>query len=132
MYRFITALVITTLATAAVGETYDCTMTRKGSDGFIGDRMVLSVDPETGGGAALDWAVYAVHKTPIPVDLTQTSADRWRFKYTVRNVPVGNEGAGIVSYTVRLNTARMRVSVTGRLHGYDNNITGSGQCTKVK
>ena len=129
--RFLLTVGAALLASSLAAETFDCTMTSKGIGGFIGNRMLLSVDPETGEGAALDGAIFSVHGKAVPVETTRTSSVRWRFKYTVEGVPVSNEGTGIVSYTVHLNTQRMRVNVSGRLHGFDNQISGSGRCERV-
>ena len=113
------------------GETYECAMRSQGSGGWIGPVMFLTIDRGSERGVVMDAVIYAAHGIPIEVDTTRRSDTLWVFRWTVEDVPMLNEGSGTVRYRASLNTATRKVRVTGVLLGYDNNISGSGDCRDI-
>lgn len=119
-------------ALPALAQSYDCTTTRFGSGGFVSDRIILGLDRAANAGSAYDYFIDQVHDAPIPVDLTKRSDTSYKFDWKLRNVEVSNEGSGVLSHTVTLNTAALTYTLRGRLHGYDNHISASGTCKVIK
>lgn len=130
MIRFFVFL--TTLAGPASAQVYDCAITGKGPGGWMGDRIILAVDPKTGGGSALDAAINEIHQMPIPVDTERTKANKWVLRWEVFGVKSYNGNRETVSYRATLDTAARKVRIRGTLKGYDNEISGWGPCLVVK
>lgn len=120
------------IATGAGADVYECTTTQFGNGGFVGEGYFLAFDRQAKAGSVLDWAIQQVHKAPIPVDVFNPSPSRWQFRYTVIGVQTSNSGSAKVSYRIGLNTQTNRFRISGRLHGYDNRITGRGTCRRVE
>lgn len=98
----------------------------------MGDRVILAVDPKTGGGSAIDYAINEVHKRPIPVNTKRVKANRWELRWEVYGVKSYNGQRETVSYKATLDTASRKVRIRGNLRGYDNVISGWGKCEIVK
>lgn len=131
--RFPIALaVFSLLPLAGMAQTFDCSTTRFGPDGFVSDKVFLGLDRDANAGSAYDYFINQVHKAPIPVELTKRSETSFQFKWRLSGVTISNEGSGVLTHTVTLNTARQTFTVRGRLHGYENVIRGEGTCTVVK
>lgn len=129
--RFISVICAVLFTSSAYAEAYECQMRHKGTGGWIGDNIVLAMDREEEVGGALDWAIYEVHKTAIPVDVKKRKDHVWRFQWSVQGIKAANAGIQKLTYTAVLNTKRKAVSVRGRLHGSDNQISGSGPCKRI-
>ena len=129
--KFLSVVFSLALAGAAQAQTFECEMTNKGSGGWIGNKMLFSIEPEEGVGAVLDWAIQEVHKAPIPVRVVKRSSTSWKFFWNVKGVKSANIGKAALNYNATLDTKRMRVRVNGALAGYDNNISGNGPCKIV-
>lgn len=130
--RSLPILLATGLATAGRSDVYECKTTHFGNGGWIGNGYILAFDREAVAGSVYGWAIHEVHQTPIPVDVRNPSPIRWEFRYSVSGVKPTNSGSTKVSYKVVLNTRTNRFLISGRLHGSDNNISGSGTCKRVK
>lgn len=132
MRNQVLAIALALLATPGLSETYDCTTTNYGSDGWISDRIILGLDREAEVGSAFDYYINEVHKAPIPVTLKKRNETSYRFDWKLRNVKSNNSGSAILSHIVILNTSARTFTIRGRLHGYDNVIRGNGTCEVVK
>ncbi len=116
----------------ALAETYKCTATNFGVGGWVSSEIILEFDTATLQAYAIDAAIYEVHKKPVPVRFRRRSDTSLIFNWTVRGVKSRNAEKAIISYKVTLFTDRNKFTLSGRLHGYDNVISASGTCAKLK
>jgi hypothetical protein len=132
MKRFLltAALIAAPLATAA--ESYDCTTTNFGRGGWVPERIILGYDAKAKAGSAFDAMINHIHKAPIPVEFSQRSDTSYIFKWRLEGLKATNGGPGINTYKVTLFTARNKFTLSGRRHGYDNVISASGTCKRIK
>lgn len=133
-FKIASCLVLSAVAAgaSAKGVTYKCEMYNQGVGGWVGERMFLSIDPETGVGAVYDAALALAEKPPLPVTVTVRSPTLFKYRWEVEGVPSGNVGKARLSYSALLNTKTGRVTLSGRLFGYDNQISGAGRCAPIK
>ncbi|MEH6521260.1 hypothetical protein [Sulfitobacter sp.] len=117
---------------AAAAESYECTTESYGSGGWVSNVMILGVDREKNVGSAFDFAIQEVHKAPIPVKFKKWSDNRFQFNWTVKGIQTSNSGSSIISYKVTLRPNSGKFTLSGRLHGSDNVISGSGTCEMIK
>lgn len=124
--------VLAILGTPVLSESYDCTTTKYGTGGWVSNRIILGLDRKANAGSAFDYFIKETKKAPIPVTLKKRSDTSYQFDWKLRNVKVSSSGSDILSHTVVLNTQAMTFTIRGRLHGYDNLISGSGTCKIIK
>ncbi len=117
---------------AAAAESYKCTTTNFGVDGWVPPVIILGVDQEANVGSAFDSGIQEVHKAPIPVKFKKWSDNRYQFNWTVKGIKSSNAGGGTMSYKVTLRPQSGTFTLSGLLHGYDNVISGSGTCELIK
>ncbi|MFT6676769.1 MAG: hypothetical protein ACJAVM_002974 [Sulfitobacter sp.] len=132
MKWFLFAAAALALPLAAAAETYDCETKNFGRGGWVPERIVLDYDTKAGVGTALDGLIKHLHGKPIPVEWSKRSDTSFIFRWTLKGLKATNGGTGINTYKVTLFTAQNKFSLSGRRHGYDNVISGSGTCKRVK
>lgn len=130
--RLPTIVLAAALATGAGADVYDCTTSNFGAGGWVGERYILAFERDEVVGSVLGPVIQQVHKGPIPVDVRNPSPIRWEFRYTVVGVQTSNAGSTRITYKIVLNTQTNRFLLSGVLHGYDNQISGSGACRRVE
>lgn len=117
---------------AAAAESYKCTTTNFGVDGWVPPVIILGVDQEANVGSAFDGYINSVHKAPIPVKFKKWSGARYQFNWKLKDVDISNDGSSTVSYKVTLRPKKGEFTLSAQLHGYDNVISGSGTCEMIK
>lgn len=117
---------------AAAAESYKCTTTNFGVDGWVPPVIILGFDQEANVGSAFDALINSVHKAPIPVKFKKWSDTRFQFNWTLKDVRSVNDGGSTLSYKVTLRLNSGTFALSGQYHGYDNVISGSGTCELIK
>lgn len=117
---------------AAAAESYKCTTENFGVHGFVPPVIILGVDQEANVGSAFDDYIASVHNAPIPVKFKKWSDARFQFNWSLNEVDVSNVGGSTVSYKVTLRPKSGKFTLSAQLHGYDNEINGSGNCELIK
>lgn len=118
------------MVNAASAVTFDCAF-KDGSDGgAVPPRIILAVDETKDAASAFDGYIKEVHGVPIPVKYVKESETRHRFDWTLKGLKGGNR-TYVISYTVRVNPKSLSATLSGRLHGFDNQIKGYGKCKMV-
>jgi hypothetical protein len=117
---------------AAAAESYKCTTTNFGVDGWVPPVIILGVDQEANVGSAFDGIIKSVHNAPIPVKFKKWSDARFQFNWSVKGVDISNDSSSTVSYKVTLRPKSGKFTLSAQLHGFDNVISGSGTCELIK
>lgn len=126
------ALVFTAAGVAAQQTTYRCEMNSRSGNGFVSKTMFFSLASAQGTGAVYDGLIHAMHKAPIPAQVTKRRDNVWRFKWRVDDVPSSNTGKVSLRYAAILNTTKGQVTLSGGIGGFDNDISGRGRCEVAK
>lgn len=132
MKRFLLCVLFAGLPLQAMAEVYECTATNRGSGGWIPEKIFVELNTADQTASAYDYFINSIHKKPIKVDLKKRKDTSYKLSWKLRNVDISNEGSGILSHSMVLNTAAKTYTMNGRLHGYDNVIRGSGTCKVMK
>lgn len=112
----------------AAETVFECEMRSKGFGGFVGEKMYFSLEQSNSTGMVLDGFIKATYDEAIVAEVSKRSGTTWQYKWEVEHFKLGNGGTATVKMRARLNTKSGKLSVNGLLTGYDNNISGSGQC----
>lgn len=131
-YKTLLGIGLAMLPVAVAAETYDCTTTSFDRGGWVTQRYIVEFDAQAGSATAYDAAIKVVHEAPIPVSYERRSETSHIFRWQLTNLPSANIGGAKISYRFTLFADRGRFTLSGRLHGYDNQISGSGTCARVK
>jgi len=133
MIRFLfAAIALFAVPLSATAESYDCETKHFGRGGWVPERIILAYDTKEKVGSAFDSMINHLHQAPIPVEWSARSATSFTFKWKLKGLKSSNGGKGINSYRVTLFTAQNKFTLTGRRHGYDNVISASGTCKKIR
>lgn len=130
--KSIVPLLFAAAPTLLSAQAYNCETAHFGRDGFVAPQVIIGLDTTAQAASAYDAFIHSVHKAPIPVTLKRRSDTSYQLSWKVRNVKTSNDGTTNLSHTFTLNTAALTFTVRGRLHGYDNHISGSGTCKVIK
>ncbi len=130
MKRVLLCLLASLLPTAALAQSYECTRTQMARGGWVSNTFIFLLQNNGNQAQMIDAYINDVHGKPIAVDVKKVSGNRYRMKWTVRNVKVRNDGTGILSHTFIYNDAKKTFKISGRLHGFDNVISGGGTCKR--
>ncbi len=114
---------------AAKPVSYDCKMQSDEKYNWSAPRMLIFVDHEEKVAGVMDGIIASVSKTPMVVDYDPRSKERLKLKWTLNNLDA-RSGSAKVSYSATMDERRMKLSVTARVHGYDNRPSGSGTCVR--
>ncbi|WP_293574249.1 hypothetical protein [Phaeobacter sp.] len=107
---------------------YSCKVQSYEKHGWIAPEVLIFVDHGEKFVGVLDGIIYNTQKRAEFVEYDPRSKQRLKLKWTLNNVG-SRSGSTKVSYTATLDERRMKVSLTARVHGYDNRPPGSGPCT---
>ncbi|APG47355.1 hypothetical protein [Phaeobacter porticola] len=113
----------------AAPVTYDCEITSYEKYGWLSPRVLVFVDHEEKVTGVMDGIIASVQKTPMIVPYDQRSKNRLKLKWTVNNIDA-RSGSAKASYSATMDEPRMKLSITARVHGYDNRPSGSGPCKR--
>jgi hypothetical protein len=116
---------------APKGVTYVCEMRGHPSHGFVAPRLLLSVSDDQKRGAVLDAVIREMNAKPLSMPIRPVGKGRFRYQYTIRNMPAKGTAELTATYTVNLDTRRNRVTMRVFVHGYDNQPAGTGRCELV-
>lgn len=114
----------------ALAQTYECTRTKMARGGWVSDKIFVQLQSSGTKAEVIDAYINQVHGKAIPVEIKKMGGDKYRLKWKVRNVEIKNAGSGILSHTLMFDRAKSTFRINGRLHGYDNVISGSGTCKR--
>ena len=106
---------------------YDCQVKSSSSGGFIAERLVIGVDSESGRARVIDGVVNFVYKAPVDAKLTQRKHGNFRVQWEVKGLQVRNGQVGL-NYSAIMFVKDNRVSITGIVRGYDNDVRADGRC----
>ncbi|MFV1439640.1 hypothetical protein VWX97_16345 [Phaeobacter sp. JH18-32] len=113
----------------AAPVTYDCQITSYEKYGWLSPRVLVFVDHDQKVTGVMDGVIASVQKTPMIVPYDLRSKNRLKLKWTVNNIDA-RSGSAKASYSATMDEPRMKLSITARVHGYDNRPSGSGPCTR--
>ncbi|MCX7560772.1 hypothetical protein OS190_14440 [Sulfitobacter sp. F26204] len=132
MKRLIFCALLSGLPFHLAAQTYECNVTNRGAGGWIPEKIFIEFKAAEQRASVYDFFINQVHKEPIDVAPEKRGETSYELSWKVRNVKISNEGSGILSHSLILNTAANTYTMKGRLHGYDNVIRGSGTCKVLK
>jgi len=123
---------IATSAHAAV-TSYDCSLHSMEAQGWIPDRVILSIDPEAKRARAYDGYIHHVQEEPKDVKFKTTRKGEYRLNWKL-NVPVSDGGELYVSYTATLNPKTNKLNMIARFPQVNatNRPSGIGPCKIMK
>ncbi|MDF3413320.1 hypothetical protein HKX54_02530 [Sulfitobacter sp. M57] len=129
MTRFcLCGMALAVLPIQALSGTYACTAEDRGSGGWVAEQIFVQIDRQAGSASAYDTFINQRHNGPIAVTLEQNSATVFTLGWKLRNVETKEGGSNVLSQSLLLDTETGRFAVKGRLHGYNNVISGNGSC----
>ncbi len=118
---------LTAPAAFAQTTTYDCKVASLEGRGFIQDRVIFSVNPNTGQAAVVDGVVMYVYEKPIAADFQLLGNGQYRLKWEVNNLKSGSQSFN-VDYTLQYRPNDKGFTMRGWLSGFANRPFGSGTC----
>jgi hypothetical protein len=132
MKKFLFLIGAMILPSFGVAATYDCTTTNFGRGGWIPERLIFEYNDKTGAATVYDAFINYVHKKPIKAGWERRNEKSSTFRWRLEGLPYRNGGPGINTYKATLFESRNRFTMSGQRNGYDNVISGSGSCKRVK
>lgn len=132
MKRLLMSVALIALPALASAGEYICNTTSVGRNGGVSSKLYLAYDAATGKAYAYDGFISQVSEDPIEVKWKQRSETSHQYNWTVKGIDITNSGKGIISHRVILFLDRMEFSLSGRLHGFGNVISGEGTCKKAQ
>ncbi|MDU8927859.1 hypothetical protein RXV86_10735 [Alisedimentitalea sp. MJ-SS2] len=136
MVNKILAIVVTLFAATSVaaGDVFRCERTKVGRDGWISSLLFFEIDEETGAAHVHDSYTDEYHGGAIRAKLVESSAKRFRLKWTVKNVKTSNTGSVIprVKYMATLDRKTLNLRIRVVLSGPDNRPWGEAKCKLKK
>lgn len=122
------AILSLTLLTAGAASAQEivCTLT-SGGQGFMSPVILFGLPTADSKAFVYDAVIDAAKGEPIAAKVTSKGEDVLRFRWRVTNIPATPSNA-TVGYWADLNTATLRVRVSGTIRGFDNDIKGRGNC----
>lgn len=93
--------------------------------------MLFILDASIKSGAVYDGLIKSVQNKPMAAQVMDRGNGVWRYRLRVKGSKSGNDGRVSLGYSAMLNTKTGRVSLSGSLAGFDNNISGAGLCRVV-
>lgn len=130
MLRHALCLTLFLTPLGALAQTYECTRTKMARGGWVSDKIFVQLKNSGAQAEVIDAYINQVHGKPIPVEIKKMGGEKYRLKWKVRNVEIKNAGSGILSHSMTFDRAKNNFRISGRLHGYDNVISGSGTCKR--
>ena len=106
---------------------YDCQVKSSSSGGFIAERLVIGVDSESGRARVIDGVVNFVYEAPVDAKLTQRTRGNIGVQWEVIGFQARN-GKVNLNYSAIIFAKSNRVSVTGLVRGFDNDVRADGRC----
>lgn len=128
---FLAILFFALTAAPALAQVYDCQITKKDRFGFAQGRMIFILDQSRGTGSVFNRTTRVVSDKPIRAQVSGGKNGRWRFRWTVSNIP-GRNNTLTASYRAMLNTQNGKLTVGGIVRGYDNDIDAFGTCKRTR
>lgn len=122
-FLFSVGLLATTTAVSA--QSYICTM-RSIGEGFVVDAIGLKLNDDGKSGVVYDGLINRQYGKPIQTAVKKNARGEHEFSWRVR-VPANPQEVQ-VNYRAFLDTAKKTVRIRGRIKGYTNRVTGTGQC----
>jgi len=132
MKSYFLAGVIAVFPMVGMAASFDCTTKNFGRGGWVSKRYIAAYDDGAGAGSMIDAGINEVHGAPIPVDWKRRSDTSSTFRWKLKGANISNAGKAILSYKFTLFESRNEFTLSGRLHGYDNVISASGTCKKIR
>lgn len=117
-------------ATAAHAEVYNCTLTDYGEGGFIPSSATISIKD----GVAVyqdPFVDLSLGERGVSAEINNLTSKRISFKYRL-TIPLQSGAEGSLQYTATYFRNSNKLNIRAILSGYDNNITGSGRCVRIK
>ncbi|MFS4580126.1 hypothetical protein [Phaeobacter sp. C3_T13_0] len=113
----------------AAPMTYDCAIQSYEKHGWISPRILVFVDHDQEVAGVMDSVIASTQNTPMIVPYDVRSKQRMRLTWTVNNIDA-RSGSAKASYSATLDERRMKLSISARVHGWDNRPAGSGPCKR--
>lgn len=132
MKRLLFGAALALLPLQGLAQSYECTAQKQGSGGWVAEKIFVRIDRTAKTASAYDTFINQLYKGPIPVMLEQNSETVFTLSWKLRNVKTNRKGTGVLSHSLLLDTRAGTFALKGRLHGYDNEIRGSGTCQLMK
>lgn len=129
LFLTLAAIALPLTAHAAV---YECDATTQGPDGWIPPKIFLEVNDAGTEAKAYDGLIKSLHGKPISVGVEKKPNGTYEMSWKLRNVKTSNAGSSILSHNLILNPSAGSFKMRGRLHGFDNHISGRGTCKRIK
>ncbi|MEL0438740.1 hypothetical protein [Phycobacter sp. K97] len=128
------ALALTALPMAAASEpvAYECDFKTYTTYGGIPPKSIFVVDAPAGTAMVYDGIIHKVAKAPIPAELEELRAQKYRLKWTLKGLPLRGNTTDSATYSVRLDTARSNANMQMNLHSDDEDRRGTGTCNRIK
>lgn len=126
---FATALLTSIgLSSAAIGQTFECSLSGSNTKGWVPEWIVFSVDEANKTVTVLDPITYYSLETTAQAKLRVNSDRRWEFKWDTGNLKsVTNDETRFTYSAVYVKKAN-RLQLYAKPRGFHNDFTGRGPC----
>lgn len=132
MNRFFGAcfFALSTSAASAEPISYLCNYTDNTGRTGLHEKAVYVIDADLGTAMALDPYINQSHGAPIPTSVKVLKPGRFLLKWKLTDIPVRSSGSTLIgSFAARVDTTRMKSTISVTLHGGDRPVRGSGSCS---
>ena len=125
------SLIALPMAAASAPISYECDIESYSNYGGIPEKALYVIDAEAKTAMAFDGIIYTGSKLPIAVELTELRANKYLLKWTVKGVPLINNGTAVFSFSTRIDVAKGTLSMRSWLLGDDAERRGKGTCKRI-
>ena len=129
VFVFVFVFVFTAAAARAQPIVYRCKLSTQKN--LIGGLMFFQVDGARRKAQVLDGVIKTVKGHPIPARIDVDNPRRTTLNWAVSGLPLSRGGDATATCSATIIRGGMRVNVSGRLNGYDNDESGYGGCRIV-
>ncbi len=130
--NIVSTAVICLLSTSAFAAavTYDCEMSTFEKHGWIAPRILVFVDRQNEVAGVFDGMIAETSGVPKQIEFNPRSDTKLKVGWKVDNIPA-RTGSATATYSGTMDEARLKLSLSVRVHGWDNRPSGTGKCKKT-
>jgi len=128
----VSSAVVCLLSTSAFAGvvTYDCEMTSYEKHGWIAPRVLVFVDRQNEVVGVFDGMIAETAGVPMKIEFNPRSDTKLKVGWKLNNIPA-RTGSASATYSGTMDEARLKLSLSVRVHGWDNRPSGTGKCKRT-
>jgi len=125
-----TAVCLLSTSAFADAVTYDCEMTSFEKHGWIAPRILVFVDRQNEVVGVFDGMIAETSGVPKQIAFNPRSDTKLKVSWKVDDIPA-RSGSASASYSGTMDESRLKLSLSVRVHGWDNRPSGAGKCKRT-